>query len=58
MTFIDYLCSGFKFFDQFGRIFTGFLNFNTQLTSHKHKYGSFNFEIWVEGEVQDTWRHF
>ena len=22
-----------------------FLKFNTQLTNHKHKYGSFNFEI-------------
>ena len=31
--------------DRIGRIFTGLLNFNTQLTSHKHKYGSFNVEI-------------
>ena len=44
--------------DRNGRIFNGFLNFNTQLTSHKHKHGSFNFEIWVEGEGQDTSRHF
>ena len=48
LTRFDRICR----IDRIGRIFTGFLNFNTQLTSHKHKYGSFNFEIWVDGKAR------
>ena len=47
-----------KMLTGFDGFFTGFLNFNTQLTSHKHKYSSFNFEIWVDWEGQDMSRHF
>ena len=43
--------------EKVNRIQPDFLNFHTQLTSHKHKYGSLDFEIWVEGEGQDTSRH-
>ena len=35
-----------------------FLNLNTQLTSHKHKFGNFNFEKWVTGEGQEMSRNF
>ena len=32
-------------FDRIGQLFTGFSNFNTQFTSHKHKYGSLRYEL-------------
>ena len=37
--------TGFDRIGRIGHILPDLKNFNTQLTSHKHKYGSFYFEI-------------
>ena len=36
---------------------TGFFKLQHLTYNRKHKYGSLDFEIWVEGEGQDTSRH-